>query len=211
MRLRQFLVVLLLFSLSSAARAESGTKTIYVTSNGWHSGIVLALVDLPPGVLPERADFPSAVYLEFGWGDMEYYPAPKKTLGMTLGAALPGPAVVHVVGLHGHPRQMFPASEVVAVQLSGDGFRRLVHYLDATFLRARGAPRVAPSAKGLYPTSHFYPATGRFHLFNTCNTWTARGLAAAGLPIQASGVQRAEELMVQVRALGGASRPPGTQ
>jgi uncharacterized protein (TIGR02117 family) len=204
MRLHRFLVVLLLLLAPSAARAESGTKTIFVTSNGWHSGIVVARADLPPGAIPERADFPNAVYLEFGWGDMEYYPAPKKTLGMTLGAAFPGPAVVHVVGLHGHPREMFPASEVVAVRLSSDAFRRLVHYLDGTFLR-RGAARAAPSAKGLYPSSLFYPATGRFHLFNTCNTWTARGLAAAGLPVQPSGVQRAEELMVQVRALARAS------
>jgi uncharacterized protein (TIGR02117 family) len=206
-RLHPFLIALLL--LAAAARiaaAESGAKTIFVTSNGWHSGIVVARADLPPGAIPESADFPHAVYFEFGWGDTEYYPAPRKSLGMTLGAVFPGPAVVHVIGMARHPREMFPASEIVALRLSNDAFHRLVQYLEATFLRA-GAARARPSARGLYPTSHFYPATGRFHLFNTCNTWTARGLAAAGLPIRVAGVQRVEELMAQVRALARAAGP----
>ena len=40
-----------------AARAET---TIYVTSNGWHTGIAIARADLPPGLVPEAADFPNA-------------------------------------------------------------------------------------------------------------------------------------------------------
>ena len=51
------------------------------------------------GLLPEAADFPDAAFLEFGWGDRTYYPAKKKTLGMTLAAALvPTPAVMHMAG-----------------------------------------------------------------------------------------------------------------
>ena len=28
----------------------------------------------------------------------------------------------------------------------------------------------------------FYLSRGRYHLFNTCNQWTGRGLARAGVP-----------------------------
>jgi len=42
---------------------------------------------------------------------------------------------------------------------------------------------------------------GEFHLFNTCNTWTARGLKQAGFPIQVFGTLRAEDFMLQVRQL----------
>ena len=52
------------------------------------SGIVIARATLPTGAVPEAADFPDAPYLEFGWGDAEYYPAPRPTLGMALRAAL---------------------------------------------------------------------------------------------------------------------------
>jgi uncharacterized protein (TIGR02117 family) len=205
---RALLLGLLLLTAGALAPAAA-ERTIWVTSNGWHTGIVIARADLPAGAIPETADFPAAAYFDFGWGDMEYYPAPRKTLGMTLGAALPGPAVVHLTGLPGHPSRFFPSNETIALRLSEHGFRRLVAYLAATFER-RGGARAAPNARGLYPYSSFYPATGQFHLFNTCNTWTARGLAAAGLAVRASGVQRAEELMVQVRALArAAARPPG--
>jgi uncharacterized protein (TIGR02117 family) len=200
------IVPLLFTAAGGIAAAESAGKTIHVTSNGWHSGIVIARADLPPGAIPETADFPQARFFEFGWGDTVYYPAPRKTFGMTLGAAFPGPAVVHMIGMPVHPREMFPTVEVVALRLSDEGFRRLVEYLHATFRRG-GAARVRPSAAGLYPTSLFYPATGSFHLFNTCNTWTARGLATAGLPIQVTGIQRAGELMLQVRALAQAASP----
>ena len=194
------LIVFVLLALPSAAAETPGGKRIFVTSNGWHTGIVIARADLPKGAIPETADFGDAAYFEFGWGDREYYPAPRKSLGLTLGAAFPGEAVVHLVGLPRHPREMFPGNETITLRLDEGAFRRLVAYLHESFER-RGAVRVRASARGLYDFSAFYPATGVFHLFNTCNTWTARGLAGAGLPIRAAGVQRAEGLMSQVRAL----------
>jgi uncharacterized protein (TIGR02117 family) len=179
--------------------AAKAAVTIHVVSNGWHTSIVLARADLPAGAIPEAEDFPAASYLEFGWGDAEYFPARSPTFGMALSAALaPGPAVVHMVGLPAPPREVFPTAETIDVTLPPAGFRRLVDYLEASFARG-GARRAEPSAPGLYSFSRFYPATGEFHLFNTCNTWIARGLAAAGLPVTVAGTLRAEELMAQLR------------
>jgi len=97
--------------------------------------------------------------------------------------------------------------EVVTLRVSGEGMRRLAAYLHAGFARG-GAPRVRATAPGLLPASAFYPGSGTFHLFNTCNTWVAAGLAAAGLPIRAAGVQQAEELMSQLRRLARAEAQP---
>jgi len=174
---------------------------IFVASNGWHSSIVIARTDLSPGRIPEAADFPQARYLEFGWGDAEYYPAERATIAMTLRAALvPTPAVVHVAGLGPDPARFFPTSEVIGFQVDDTNFARLIDFIDASFERG-GARRAAAMGPGLYATSHFYPATGRFHLNNTCNTWTARALIAAGFGLRAAGTSRAEDLMHQVRAL----------
>lgn len=178
---------------------ERDKIAIYVTSNGWHSEIVIARAQLSTSAIPEATDFPDAPYLSFGWGDETYYPEPDPTVEMALRAALvPTPAVVHMSGLRAHPSNVFPADEVVEVKLTQDEFQRLVTYLDASFARdsQEGARQAAP---GLYRFSRFYPATGQFHLFNTCNTWTARGLNLAGLPIQVFGTVRAEALMAQVR------------
>ena len=179
--------------------ASQATVAIHVTSNGWHSSIVVPRAALPSGTLPEADDFPGAAYLSLGWGDAAYFPAREPGLGLTLGAALrPTPAVLHMAGLAAHPREVFPAEEVVELRLAADGFARLVAYLDATVDRA-GAARAQASQPGLFSFSRFYPATGKFHLFNTCNTRTARGLAAAGLPVEPGGVMTAEDLMAQLR------------
>jgi len=179
--------------------AEPDETTVFVTSNGWHSGIVVARADMPTDLLPETADFPEARYFEFGWGDAAYYPARETTLGMTLSAAfVPTPAVVHVVGLDRHPADAFPQAEVIALAIDAQALERLSTFIDASFARD-GAGRVAASGPGLYRNSRFYPATGRFHLFNTCNTWTAKALVAAGFDVDAGAATRAEGLMEQLR------------
>lgn len=183
-------------SANKETASNQAGYSIYVASNGWHSGIVLARSDLPAGAIPEADDFPGAAYLEFSWGDAKYFPAPEKGLGMAMSALLtPTPAVLHLAGLPAHPRQVFPSAEVVELYLTPEGFRSLVAYLDEAFAR----DNAEPSTQGLYRFSRFYPATGNFHLFNTCNTWTARGLAIAGLPVTVTGTLRAEALMAQLR------------
>ena len=188
-------------TVASQAGAEDAQTPVYVLSNGWHSAIVLPRAALPEGAIPEAADFPAATYLSFGWGDATYFPARDPTTAMALSAALqPTPAVLHLAGLKSPPDEVFPAEEVVELKATAEGIAALVAYLDAAFERD-GAERVEASQPGLHRFSLFYPATGEFHLFNTCNTWTARGLRAAGWPVRASGTVTAEELMVQVRRL----------
>ncbi len=198
---RRAALVAVLAAAGAPRRALAAAATVLVTSNGWHSGVVVRRAAIAETGIPEVADFPAASWLEFGWGDAEYYPNPRATAGLALFAAFPGPAVLHVSGLAAHPAQVFPSVEVFTLALLPDQHDRLVAALAASFARA-GAPRAAPlPTPGLYPFSRFYPATGRFHAFNTCNTWTAGILAAAGLSISASGVQTASDLTDRVRAL----------
>ena len=174
---------------------------IYVFSTGWHTGIVLPSDALPPGAIPETADFPQAAYLEFGWGDREYYPSPRPTMGMALAAALmPTPAVMHLAGHLQPPEVRIPEAEVLAMRLSTAALKRLIAKIDSSFDRPEGG-RGETVAQGLYRDSWFYAANGRFHLFNTCNTWTARMLSAAGVGISPSGVNTAEDLMKRLRDL----------
>jgi uncharacterized protein (TIGR02117 family) len=187
----------LMLALGRVAVAQ--TVTVYVLSNGWHTEIVLPRAALPDGMLPEAVDFPGAAWLSVGWGEAGYFPAPEPTLWQTVQAALwPTPAVLLLTGLVGEPRDVYTASELVALDIDAAGFRRLVAYVDDSFERA-GAPRAWAHLAGRHRFSLFYPATGRFHLFNTCNTWTADALAAAGLPVRAFGTMTAEDVMAQIR------------
>ena len=54
---------------------------------------------------------------------------------------------------------------------------------------------------GLYGDSSFYDAVGTYSLFNTCNTWTARGLQSAGFDIGTAFKARAASVMKFLRRL----------
>ena len=173
---------------------------IHVVSNGWHTAIVIPAPALfATGTLPEAADFSDAPFLEFGWGDRIYYPAKKKTLGRTLSAALIAtPAVMHMAALQVPPKDDGSGLKMISVELTEAGFLRLVQALAAEFERPTGG-RAKPVSRGLYSDSHFYRAHGKFHLFNTCNTWTARMLRASGVAISSSGIMTADRLMTRLK------------
>lgn len=180
------------------ARAQE--RLIEVVNLGWHTGIVLPVGAIDPVVLPEVRDLGGARWVEFGWGDADFYRDPDPGIATYLSAAfVDTPAVMHVVGLPVPPSRYFPKAEVVEVALTNVEYDRLVAYLSDSFNR-RGAAKAEPIGQGLYPNSLFYDATGRFSLANTCNTWVARGLAHAGLPIDTTEVTRASTVMNRLRA-----------
>jgi len=194
---RRVVLVGLLFAPAFALARESAHR-IWVVSNGWHSGIVLARPDVPESVIPEIADFPQARFVEFGWGDAEFYPAQEAGAWLALRAAFPGPAVMHVAGLPDHPARIWPQVTILPFAMNAEALSRLLVFLRNSFDRA-GAGRAAASARGIYPFSLFYPATGRFHLFNNCNTWTAQALTAMGLGASLGGVNTADDLISRIR------------
>jgi uncharacterized protein (TIGR02117 family) len=181
---------------------------IHVVSHGWHAGIVVRRADIPSEVWPEKRDFPDAEYLEVGWGDRDYYRARNPGWGALLKAGLwPTASVLHVAGFRGPATQYFPDSRVLTLPVARDGLARLIAFIDAAHDRPDRTP-LASLGPGLYGNSRFYPARGRFHLFNTCNRWTARALRAAGIDI--SEVLTADGLFAELEqyiAAGKAPRP----
>jgi uncharacterized protein (TIGR02117 family) len=196
MRRRAILGALLL--APTLAFAASSAHRVWVVSNGWHSGVVLAPADVPERVIPEIADFPHARFFEFGWGDAEFYPAQEAGAWLALRAAFPGPAVLHLAGLPDHPARIWPQVTILPLAVDAAALNRLLDFLRNSFDRA-GAGRAAVTARGIYPFSLFYPATGRFHVFNNCNTWTAQALTAMWLGASLGGVNTADDLISRIR------------
>jgi uncharacterized protein (TIGR02117 family) len=178
---------------------------VYVIPQGFHTGLALRRADIPPSLLPEAVDFPGAIYLELGWGDWHFYQADEPGVLMLLGAAfVPSASVLHVVGVEGSLDERFPSIERVRLELGAAQFAALAHYLHESFHRD-GGTRAAALGPGNRRSSLFYPATGSFHALNNCNTWVARALEAAGLPIGRPLPFTADGLMERVRALARAT------
>ena len=175
---------------------------VYLVSHGWHAGIVLGRAEIPDNVWPAAGDLPDAQYLEVGWGDMDYYQTPDPHMGLIIKAALlPTASVLHIVAFSGPVQAYFPYSEIIRIELSSAGFEHLSRTIAASFATDE-AGNITSLGHGLYGNSRFYLSRESYHLFNTCNVWTARVLRAAGLPITPATATRVESLMSQARNFG---------
>ncbi len=173
--------------------------TVYVVSRDWHTSIVLARADLPVDTIPESSDFSTSRYLEFGWGDAEFYQAKEPTFTMALRAGLwPTSSVLHVEGFNAEPYIHYPKAVVETVQFDAKGFAALIDFIHLSFERGVEA-RAQTSGLGLSSGSQFYPAKRNFHILYTCNSWTARALKEGGLDIDVGTAKIANSLIVQVR------------
>lgn len=183
----------------ASCAGEEHSASIYVVNQGWHAGLIVRRADIPAGLWPEKTDFPAADYLELGWGDWDYYQADVPGLWMTLKAALwPTASVLHVAGVQGTVADRYGGFEIIRLDVAGSRFVRLAAYIDRSFARNNRA-RVRPLGPGWSGDSLFYPARGKFHLFNTCNGWIASALEASGYPMGLLWPITADQLMAKVR------------
>jgi uncharacterized protein (TIGR02117 family) len=176
--------------------ARDGARAIevYLVSNGYHAGLALPRAQLAefasgrgyPALIAVSQRFASYDWVEFGWGDREFYRSVPTVGDISLRLALrallfPGnTTVLHVAGVTGDPAQAFKA-EMMKVPLSINGFDQMLQRLDATFVPPQTGA-LPDLGRGLYGPSLFYPATGTFSVFRVCNHWIGELLGAAGLP-----------------------------
>lgn len=168
---------------SSLDQQAPRTTAIYVVNHGWHTGLVVPGSKLEQ-VIPELTSrFHQPAFYEIGWGDKGFYQAQEITTGITLQALFWAEgAIVHVVAVPTSPEISFPYSQLWRGCLSESAFDALSRYL-VNSLQHNASGQIIPIAPGIYGDSQFYDGTGRYHLFNTCNKWTAKGLRSAGLDI----------------------------
>jgi hypothetical protein len=144
-----------------------------------------------------KAAFPTARHLVFGWGARDYYMAQNPGIADILRAAAPGPAVMLVIPLQASPEAVFGVSNAFSIPAPQDGIQRLSQFLwDYLAADEQGSPRRV--GIGPYPQSVFYASAGTYNLGHTCNTWTAEALGVAGLPVTASGVVFAGQVLDQL-------------
>jgi uncharacterized protein (TIGR02117 family) len=176
------------------------TKTVYVMGHGWHTGVAVRRADIPDGVWREQADFPTAEWLEVGWGDEVFYQVDNPTVWQTCRAAFwPTPSTLHVVGY----RELTESGAVlVPVELSAAGHARLCRFIENSYWRGRDGAAI----RQVTGAGQFYAARRKFFLPRTCNTWTAQALRAAGCPVTPAYALTAGNVLWQARRVSEAGQ-----
>ena len=192
------LLVMLLTGCSSAttcyetAAPGEALHSVYVVRRAWHSGVIVRAEDWPtPSFL--IADFPKADYLEFGWGDAEYYQAEEATFWLGLRAAVwPKSSVIHVIGLTDPLDKSAYADDIVEVRVSRTGMLQLVAALNAEFA---GQTPIGHELEATPKPNRFYSAHRSFYFPRMCNWWTAKRLQDASCPVTAWSVVTASQVL----------------
>ena len=168
---------------------------VFVVNHGWHTGLIIPGNFLVKDLSFLNNRFGAARYFEFGWGDKDFYQAEEVTTGLTLQSILwPTQSVVHVNAIPINPPDFYAGAEIVSIALSDHELTNLQKFISNSFYRSESGS-VAMQQTGLLADSQFYTGTGKYYLFNTCNTWIAKGLESAGLDISPTFKLTADSIM----------------
>jgi hypothetical protein len=177
------------------------THTVYVVRRTWHIDIGFSAAELQTPLASVRTQFPSAQYLEFGFGDRHYLMSSHHGPGALMAALWPGPGLILMTALRAPPQQAFGADNVIELQVTARQLQQIQQFIWHSMTAVPETARVDPVASGPYPGSVFYAALPRYSALHTCNTWAAESLQSAQLPIRSTGVEFAGQLWSQTRHL----------
>ena len=160
--------------------------TIYLISNAVHADIIVPrrneIIDWGAEFLQAKFqhDNSDQTHVAFGWGDRGFFLETPTWSDLSILTAsnallLPSDSCVHV----GFTRAENYGADVAAVKIDPAQYGRLVKFIKASFrLDSRG--NYCQIDEACYSTCDaFFEANGRYHLFNTCNSWVGRGLRTA--------------------------------
>ncbi len=183
----------------SQENADTGKHNIYVVRHDWHTGLVIPAMEIQSRFPMLKKRFGSVPFLEIGWGDNSFYQANEITLGLALRALFwPTEAVIHAVAVPEKIENYFPNSNIEKLCLNDGEMSALIDFITNSFYKNQNG-EIIELNKGIYGNSQFYRGMGNFHLLNTCNKWTAKGLKSAGMDISPTFKLTASSVMNFIR------------
>jgi uncharacterized protein (TIGR02117 family) len=163
-----------------------GKNAVFITHHGWHTGVVVPAAAVQTRVPALKQRFGDVPYLEFGWGDKDFYQAEDVSFWLAMNAILwPTDTVVRVVAVPLNLADYFSQAGLVKLCVDDAALSSLLIFLVNSFaMDADDQPQAIGTLTGR--NSQFYAGAGQYHLANTCNTWTAKALKSLGLDVSTS-------------------------
>jgi uncharacterized protein (TIGR02117 family) len=178
-----------------ASFEEPETRTVYITSNGFHTGLVVRRADVSREAWPEIENGSTQPWVEVGWGSEVFYRAKLITPIVVAKALAPNASVLHIVNWPESPERIF-AGRLVRLELAPEQFDAMCRFISETYANEDGSAEFL--GPGIYGESAFYRGRDRYYFPNTCNVWTARALQEAGVTIIPELCASAQAVMLAV-------------
>jgi hypothetical protein len=163
---------------------NSEKHIVYFIKQRWHTAIVFSTNELDSNLFKEFNSFKNFKLIDIGWGDEEFYQVPGFDSGLAFNALFyETPSTLRVEGINISKEDYFDISEIVIeLVLSETQFNKICNYINKTFETEIGNKPIILN-KSRNAQIIFYKAIGDYYIFNTCNTWLARGLVESGINI----------------------------
>ncbi|HAQ20166.1 MAG TPA: TIGR02117 family protein [Prolixibacteraceae bacterium] len=180
----------LIFSIIISIIPFNGNKekekvvVIFVRTNGVHTDLVLPIrydsVDWSKKVKFSNTIGNDSVmnFVAFGWGDKGFYLNTPNWSDLKFSTAFTaafgfGEPAMHVT----YYKDVFETKNSIRIEINKRQYFELVKYIQKSFNKTEKGEFINIKTIMVYDRNDaFYEGTGSFSLFNTCNTWTNKGL-----------------------------------
>ncbi len=198
---RNAIFLSLIAVIFSAGICRSEGRKIYIINYAWHTGIVVPIDPLAVKHIPTLEDFKSYRYADIGWGDEDFYQHEDFNFFLAAKALLlPTSSAIRIEGYNMSIEKAARYFErCCALEIDSVNYIKLLEYINSGFRRGSNGKEKKLSVKQ-NGRIIYYGAGGAYYFYNTCNTWTAEGLSAAGLEVDAAGVVTAEDMFESIKS-----------
>jgi hypothetical protein len=188
---------------------------VHLLNNGFHTDLAVPRAALEAGGGPlaqaSRSLGPGD-WILIGWGDARYFvdtrPMEHRIPDGLRAFFRPGNASVVMLDPElGDPSRRFAPESRRTLTLSSPAFAGLRGQIEQSLSLQRGQPRLATARAG--SGAHFFASRERFWIGYLCNSWTARVLNAAGLPVRPMRAVTAGEILATIDRAQLDSAAPG--
>jgi uncharacterized protein (TIGR02117 family) len=156
---------------------------VYLVKNNWHTGIVFKVNDVLHD-LPEISEFKNYNYVDIGWGDADFYQYPEFDAGLAVKALFyPTGSAIRVEAFNLTIERYIELSDMaVLIKMNNTELSELLNFISNEFYK--DDEKLVELSRRYSGHIVYYHAKGKYHLFNTCNTWVAKGLRNSGIEIK---------------------------
>lgn len=184
--------------------ADTPGVTVHLLNNGFHTDLAVPRAALEAGGGPLSVASRSAGpgdWILIGWGDARYFvdtrPMEQRVPDGLRAFFRPGNASVIMLDPEtGDPSVRFTPDRRRTLSLAPAAFAGLRGRIEQSLSLSGASPRLLVARAG--PGARFFASTEHFWIGYLCNSWTARVLNAAGLPVRPMRAVTAGEILATV-------------